>query len=242
MSRIDRNDFTIVVAGAGGTGGNVVTNLCRLIEPIKFKTIRIIVADGDLIEKKNRKRQPYSFSEEGQNKAEVLVRKCANAFDVNITAYSHYIEDIDTLKRLLEQSLSTTKILVGCVDNIPTRQMFHEYFEKTDNLFYIDSGNDEWDGQIVTGIKANRKIMSEPIGLIYPEILEDTTGIFKSKESCMEVREERPQQFITNLQAAVIVLSYLSDIIITQDLTSHQSTFNIKNKAMRTYKAPWAQK
>lgn len=238
---LSNNEFIILVIGAGGTGGNVVTNLCRLVEPLKDIKVKIIVADGDLIEKKNRKRQPYAHHEEGLNKANVLVQKCSNAFDVDISAYPYYIEDISTLEELIHRKFNTP-IIIGCVDNNKTRQLLHEYFEKADNLFYIDSGNEEWDGQVVCGIKIDGKTFAEPVGSIYPDILSDNSSIFKSEESCEEIRVEKPQQFVTNLQAAVIVLSFISDIVITQDLCSHHTTFNIKNKNMRTDKTFWARK
>lgn len=235
---LSNNQFVILVIGAGGTGGNVVTNLCRLVEPLKDIKVKIIVADGDLIEKKNRKRQPYALHEEGENKAAILVNKCSSAFDVDISAYPHYIEDTKTIKELTHKSY-TTPIIIGCVDNNKTRQLLHDYFESSDSLFYIDSGNEEWDGQVICGIRIDGKTIAEPIAGVYSDILQDDSSIFKSEESCELVRVERPQQFITNLQAAVIVLSFISDIIITQDLTSHQTTFNIKNKNMRTYNTLW---
>lgn len=234
----------ILVVGAGGTGGNIVTNLCRLLEPIKDKTISIIVADGDIIEKKNRERQPYSFEEEGLNKADTLVYKCSQVFDVKISSYPHYIEDVNALQMLLPGTLSYHNsayipILVGAVDNNKTRAVFHNFFNQSRNLFYIDSGNETWDGQVICGVRADFKTIASPAAEIYPDILK-SKEVFKSQKGCADIVVEKPQQFITNLQAAIITLSYISDIVITGDLKTHQSTFDIKTKAMRSYDAPWA--
>lgn len=234
----------ILVVGAGGTGGNIVTNLCRLLEPIKDKEISIVVADGDIIEKKNRERQPYSFEEEGLNKADTLVYKCSQVIDVKVSSYPHYIEDISTLQMLLPDAVgyrlsSYIPILVGAVDNNKARAVFHSFFNQSRNLFYIDSGNEMWDGQVICGVRANSKTIASPVAEIYPDILE-STEVFESQKGCTDIVVEKPQQFITNLQAAVIALSYISDIVITGDLKTHQSTFDIKTKIMRSYDTPWA--
>lgn len=231
---ISLSSYTILIVGAGGTGGNLLPFLCRLIKPIE-KDFKIIIADGDRVEFKNLDRQPYHTSEEGQNKALELAKKCKLAFGVNVVAYPHYIEDISVLDDLLGRK-STIPILVGCVDNNKTRTLFHQYFIKVHNLIYIDSGNTEWSGQIVCGLKAKGRIINAPVGELYPDILE-SKDVFKSEESCQVRMLSEPQQYVTNLQAAVIVLSYLSDFILDpENITdSNETTFDIKIKAMRSH-------
>ena len=42
-------------------------------------------------------------------------------------------------------------LLLGCVDNNKSRRLCHEAFCQSQDLVYIDSGNEEFSGQVVCG-------------------------------------------------------------------------------------------
>ncbi len=71
----------IVMLGAGGTGGYAAPHIYRLIHTLN-RPARFLVADGDIVEKKNLVRQNFIHADLGRNKAAVMAvgglrRKCA---------------------------------------------------------------------------------------------------------------------------------------------------------------------
>ena len=55
-------------------------------------------------------------------------------------------------------------ILIGAVDNNRSRQLCHQVFQKSEELVYIDSGNGEYTGQVVCGIRLGGKTSYKPVG------------------------------------------------------------------------------
>ena len=55
-------------------------------------------------------------------------------------------------------------ILIGAVTITAPGQMCHEVFMRSKELIYIDSGNGEYTGQVVCGIRRSGKTIYKPIG------------------------------------------------------------------------------
>ena len=66
-----------------------------------------------------------------------------------------------------------TVILLGAVDNNKSRQLCHKAFCQSKELIYIDSGNGEFSGQVVCGVRKNGRTVFKPIGSVMPEMLRD---------------------------------------------------------------------
>ena len=64
-------------------------------------------------------------------------------------------------------SQGPTVILIGAVDNNRSRQLCHEVFKETRNIIYIDSGNGEYTGQVVCGVRKNGRTITKPVAGIY---------------------------------------------------------------------------
>lgn len=217
----------ILVLGVGGTGGHVVPNLYRLAYSLGDRRfINIILADGDTVEKKNLLRQNFIEADLDQKKAAVLAQRYSSAFGVPVNYIPDFIESEEKLIELLKPiSENEIPILLGCLDNNRSRQMCHRVFQTLDNLVYIDSGNGEFTGQIVCGVKKNGKIKLKPICHYYPEMLTDSDK-FKSEESCSDAIVTSPQNIMANVMAATIILSYLNGILALGRLDTHRVTFS----------------
>jgi hypothetical protein len=94
-----------------------------------------------------------------------------------------------------------------------------------DNLVYIDSGNGEFTGQVVCGVRKNGKTKIKPVCDFYPEMLSDFDK-FKSEESCSDSIIANPQNIMANVMAATIILSYLNGILALGSIETHQVTFS----------------
>ena len=71
----------IVIIGAGGTGGNIIPHLYR----IAFSSDRhckIVICDGDIVERKNLIRQNFAACDIGENKAQVMAERYSEVFGI----------------------------------------------------------------------------------------------------------------------------------------------------------------
>ena len=227
----------IVMLGAGGTGGHVAPHLYRLLHTLN-RPVKVIIADGDIVEEKNLVRQNFISADLGRNKAQVLAERYASAFGMEVHYISDFIESEDRLAELIKpdrynpgpfsyQREDSHVILIGAVDNNRSRQLCHQVFKKADNLIYIDSGNGEFTGQVVCGIRRNTRTYYKPIGDIYPDILRDNDK-FPTELSCAEAAVSAPQSIVANIMAATAVVSYIYNILVLGNISVRSVTFSTK--------------
>ena len=228
----------IIMLGAGGSGGHIAPHLYRLLHMLE-RRVRIIIADGDIVEAKNLVRQNFISADIGRNKAQVLAERYASAFGMEISYIPEFIENEERLAELVRHDfgfdynyfpyhpLDGITILIGAVDNNKSRQLCHNVFKKSENLIYIDSGNGEYNGQVVCGIRRSGRTYYKPIGDIYPDILENTDK-FPTELSCAEAAVSAPQSIVANIMAATAVVSYLYNIIVLGDIAVRSVTFSTK--------------
>ena len=218
----------IVMLGAGGTGGYAAPHIYRLIHTLN-RPVHFLVADGDIVEEKNLVRQNFIHADLGRNKAAVMAERYASAFGMEIAYLPEFIENEDALAALTAPDYSRKElaILIGAVDNNRSRQMCHEAFMRAKELVYIDSGNGQYTGQVVCGIRRNGRTYYKPVGTLYPDILEDTDK-FPTELSCAEAAVSAPQSVVANVMAATAILSYLYDILVLGDITVRNVTFSTK--------------
>jgi len=232
----------IIMLGAGGTGGHIAPHLYRLLHTLD-RPVKVIIADGDIVEPKNLVRQNFIAADLGQNKAQVLAQRYASAFGMEAQYIPEFIEDKGRLVELVKpdtysarpysyQRLEGLSILIGAVDNNRSRKLCHEVFRKSDNLIYIDSGNGEYTGQVVCGIRRKGRTYYKPVGDIFPDVLEDTDK-FPTELSCAEAAVSAPQSIVANIMAATAVVSYIYNILILGSIDVRSVTFSTKTVNMK---------
>ncbi len=226
----------IVMLGAGGTGGHIAPHLYRLLHALE-RPVEVIIADGDIVEEKNLVRQNFISCDLGRNKAQVLAERYASAFGMEIQYIPDFVETEEKLTALLKPRFSyatpeTLIILIGAVDNNKSRQLCHNVFNKSDNLIYIDSGNGEFTGQVVCGIRRKGKTYYKPVGEVYPDILEDTDK-FPTELSCAEASVSAPQSIAANIMAATAVVSYIYNILVLGNIEVKKVTFSTKSMNLK---------
>jgi len=224
----------VVMLGAGGTGGHIAPHLYRLLHTLD-RPVKVIIADGDIVEDKNLVRQNFIPADLGQNKARVLAERYASAFGMQTLYVPEYIENIETLTELVEPDiyrpynrlLRGHSILIGAVDNNKSRRLCHQVFQEADNLIYIDSGNGEFTGQVVCGIRRKGQTYYKPVGELYPDVLEETDK-FPTELSCAEAAVSAPQSIVTNIMAATAVVSYVYNILVLGSIDVRSVTFSTR--------------
>ena len=227
----------IIMLGAGGTGGHIAPHLYRLLHTLDRYT-KVIVCDGDIVEEKNLVRQNFIAADLGRNKAQVLAERYASAFGLEVSYIPEFIESEERLAQLVKpdtfptgpylyQTQEGLSILIGCVDNNRSRQLCHSVFKSADNLIYIDSGNGEYTGQVVCGIKRGGRAYYKPVGDVYPDVLLETDK-FPTELSCAEAAVSAPQSIVANIMAGTAVVSYLYNILVLGSIETRSVTFSTK--------------
>jgi len=238
---------TILVVGCGGTGAYVVGHLARLVAVLNqapsapYQGFHIVLADGDKVERKNLERQHFIQNDLDLNKAEVLATRYSGAFGIEIRAITSYIEDIYIIESVAPQ------LVIGCVDNNASRRVIHEWMlynrEYCPDRFWIDSGNEENSGQVVCGFGPNYSQGSQSddedsgykfslpmVTEVYPNLMkagEDEK--FASQMSCAELAQAAPQNMMTNITAATIILNFAQKILRGKALRTHGAIFSVDN-------------
>lgn len=230
----------IVMLGAGGTGGHIAPHLYRLLFALE-RPVRFIICDGDVVERKNLVRQNFAPVDLGENKAKVLAERYSTVFGLETEYIPAFIESEDELRRLLtplvwqtyRQGITQEQIiLIGAVDNNKSRQLCHRIFHQARELIYIDSGNGEYTGQVVCGVRRSGKTYFPSIGTVYPDVLEDTDK-FPTELSCAEASVSAPQSMAANITAANIVVDMVYNILALGDSTVRQATFSTRTVNIR---------
>lgn len=144
-------------------------------------------------------------------------------------------------------------ILVGCVDNHATRQILDRIFHRFLHLVYIDAGNDGvylpmdprdpaeaaiaqssgYGGHVVTGVKLKGQVVLPPVGTVFPDILTDTASALPG-QACGQQAASQPQRMLTNVWAAMTVLSALNSILADQQVGWHVANFNAQHATIRS--------
>lgn len=124
----------IVMLGCGGTGGHIAPHLYRLLHAL-FRPSKVILCDGDIVEKKNLVRQNFIASDLGKNKAEVLATRYSGAFGMETCFSDRFAESEQQLKNLLTPNQrNALVILIGAVDNNRSRQLCNSVFYQMHEL------------------------------------------------------------------------------------------------------------
>lgn len=213
----------IVMLGAGGTGGHIAPHIYRLLYALD-RPSRFIICDGDKVEFKNLVRQNFSPADLGENKAKILAERYAAVFGMEVEYLPAFVEDLDTLTTLIHAdgwageysrypTVREQVILIGAVDNDKSRQLCHKAFLKAENLIYIDSGNGEFSGQVVCGVRRNGRTVRKPVGGVFPELLK-AQDRFPSELSCAEASLADPQSMAANITAATIVVDMVYNMVV----------------------------
>ena len=230
----------IVMLGAGGTGGHIAPHLYRLLFALE-RPVRFIICDGDVVEQKNLVRQNFAPADRGENKAKVLAERYSTVFGLETEYIPAFIESEDELRRLLTPAIQRINcrkmireqvILIGAVDNNKSRQLCHRVFHRMNDLIYIDSGNGEYTGQVVCGVRRSGKTYFPSIGTVYPDVLEDTDK-FPTELSCAEASVSDPQSIAANITAATVVVDIIYNILALGDSTVQQATFSTRTVNIR---------
>jgi hypothetical protein len=202
-------DHTLVI-GAGGSGGQLIPSLARLLAYHPKARASLTVADGDAFEEHNQTRQLCGPSQLGRNKAEAMAELCAAQGLDFVQACPKFLD-----KNGIRQQLHKLDrvLVISTVDNDATRKAVIDVLsERSGDWFHCTTGNaDDSDGQqrISSSTHWHGVIDGEAVGLspalLFPNIAEPSDVIPK-QGSCALAAPSSPQLISANALAATMAL------------------------------------
>lgn len=230
----NNNLYTIIVVGCGGTGSHFVPFLMQLYNNVN-KIKKVILIDGDYYEDKNLVNQKCLEQDASKNKAQVTIERFNFIYP---TLDLKYIDNYITNEEQISKLIDGPTILVGCVDNNATRKIFTSFFRKYnthDDLIYLDSGNGTItrNGQVVIGYKKGSTTTLPCVGDVFNDIQLDTDDI-SEVGTCMRISQDHPQNLATNILAATVLFTVITNIITFNKIEGNIVYFNADNHTMVT--------
>lgn len=239
----DPRHVNLYVAGCGGTGSYLVQRLARLAGHARELGIQVqlTLIDPDRVEPKNLWRQLFVEPEIGQCKAEALAVRYGRGFGLPIRFYNEKMQPdhIDTQNRYRDGWLH---VLVGCVDNVKARAAIASIVKGwSGRLWWLDCGNDHHNGQLILGNKddiATPEI--SPLGyctalplpsVVMPDLVVEyirERGRESEGHSCADDALANVQGLMINELVAAYAAHYLYRLIITRDLDTWITYFNLQ--------------
>lgn len=227
----------VIVIGCGGTGSYFIRDIARSLSTLGRKC-ELILIDGDTVEEKNLRRQNFVGADIGRNKAEVMAERYA-ALGIQIQYQDKYLQSADELSKLIGD-ITGTKLIVSCVDNLKTRQLIRQaYLHSGESVYWIDSGNEEFNGQVVlchnapgwnySSIKTGYYPMPDFFDL-YPNMLElAKADKLPTELNCAEMAAASPQFGFVNATAAMLALNFAHSLLVARPIKNHVVDFSIDN-------------
>ena len=229
----------IVQIGCGGTGSYLFPQIKRFLYNIQRRLnqdndeyyLEYCIVDDDFVEQRNILRQNFNESNIGRLKTKSLILNYPLMFQ-NIICINTRIKSKKTFWDIMDSHLSILEpenflqIIIGCVDNNKTRRIiFREISQSEKNILYIDSGNNLFNGQIITsiseGLKGNQLFSHfENIKFLKTFKLKDDN---ETDESCAFFGDQSQS---TNLMAGTLSFCCIQKLFIEKLLPPPIIRFN----------------
>ena len=154
------HSVTVLVAGAGGTGSQVITNLARMsvaLQALGHPGLHLTAFDPDTVTEANIGRQLFSETELGLNKATALVTRINRFFGY---AWEARECRYPIITKEGDKSVPLANIIITCTDNTRSRldlwRFLKKYREYKNNdekapIYWMDFGNAQTTGQVLVG-------------------------------------------------------------------------------------------
>jgi PRTRC genetic system ThiF family protein len=229
---LDRRPVRILVVGAGGSGSAIVMGLPYLHQAMRawghHYGLEVTLMDSDTVSETNCIRQPFSWSDVGQNKATVLINRINLFWGAKWNAQPTCFDET-TLRSNNERN---PDFLIGCVDTRAARGLIDRSVCKKSSYvaYWLDLGNNASSGQFVLGQPLNGRNRQKAKRLrtvteLYPEIADATAGE-DPLPSCSAVEALERQEPFINQTLAASALAMLARLFRYGRLIHHGGFFN----------------
>ena len=224
---LGRRPVRVLVVGAGGTGSAIAMGLPYLHQAMlawgHAYGLEVTLMDADTVSDTNCVRQPFSWSDIGQNKATVLINRINLFWGTQWNALPANFDQTE-FRGNYDRS---PDLLIGCVDTRAARRAIADALTKTSSrvAYWLDLGNNASSGQYVLGqpLNARNRRKADRLRLVselYAEII-DTAAGEDPLPSCSAVEALERQEPFINLTLAASALAMLARLFRYGRLRHH---------------------
>ncbi len=234
---VSRRPLKVLVVGAGGTGSAVVMGLPYLDQAMRVwgsAGLDVALMDADVVSETNCVRQPFSRSDIGQSKANILINRL-NLFWGTRWSSTPQLFHARSFERSQDR---TPDLLIGCVDSRAARKAIEQALTRSSSstCYWLDLGNNAASGQYVLGQPLNGRNRRKAdrlrtVSELYPEIADTEVGE-DSLPSCSAAEALDRQEPFINQTLASSALAMLAQLFRYGSLTHHGAFFNAKTGQM----------
>ncbi len=233
-----RRSLRILVIGAGGTGSAIVLGLPYLDQAMRAwgqrYGLEVALMDGDVVSETNCVRQPFSVSDIGHSKANVLINRINLFWGMNWVAIPNHFH-----ARSFDRNQDRCPdLVIGCVDTRAARKAIVDSFSGALNhvYYWLDLGNNVASGQYVLGQPLNgrnrrKEERLRTVSELYPEVIDVESGE-DPLPSCSAVEALDRQEPFINQTVASSALAMLAQLFRYGRLSHHGAFFNAKTGQM----------
>jgi PRTRC genetic system ThiF family protein len=233
-----RRPVRVLVVGAGGTGSAIAMGLPYLDQAMRVwghaYGLEVTMMDADIVSETNCVRQPFSWSDIGQNKATVLINRMNLFWGTNWKAEPACFDN----RTMQGNRDDDPDILVGCVDTRAARSAIHRAVsnDMSRTGYWLDVGNNEASGQYVLGQPRNARNRRKAerlrtVSELYPEIVDTGKGE-DPLPSCSAVEALERQEPFVNQTLASSALAMMGRLFRYGKLNHHGAFFNAQSGHM----------
>lgn len=235
---LSRRPVRVLVVGAGGSGSAVVMGLPYLHQAMRAwghaYGLEVTLMDGDAVSETNCVRQPFSWSDVGQNKATVLVNRINLFWGTKWNAQPVCFDETT----LRSNSDRNPDFLIGCVDTRAARGVIERSLVRRSSYvaYWLDLGNNAASGQYILGQPLNGRNRRKAerlrtVSELFPEIADAAAGE-DSLPSCSAVEALERQEPFINQTLAASALAMLARLFRYGRLGNHGGFFNASTGQM----------
>lgn len=233
----------IILAGGGGTGSFLALHLARLAYHARQQhgiEVDLTIVDPDTVEERNVGRQNFVPAEIGRHKAETLAVRYGRAFGLPVRFFNQAInyKHIDDAHQRHDGWLH---LLIGAVDSVAARRDLEAIAGGWNSrLWWLDCGNHHADGQVLLGNSFN--VLEPRLGPLgctalplpshqHPELVEPAEP---AGQDCALDALADVQSLMVNQQVAGLAASYVYRLLITNDLDTYATYFDLLAGSMHS--------
>lgn len=225
-----RDRISIVVVGCGGTGAALVSGLPYLHHALLAaghpSGVKVCVIDGDRITGTNCVRQPFTLSEVGLYKAQVLVNRLNVFWGLDWCAIPTHVR--------CGRDVPECDFLISCVDTRAARATLAKVtrLKSRKYVYWLDTGNSSASGQFVMGepLRPNRRDRSTRLPCLdelFPQMIQASLDKRDREPACSAAEALLKQEPYINQSIAQLVLAMLARLFRHGELSYHGGFVNL---------------
>ena len=200
------------IVGLGGIGSHLLLPLMQYVNFEQNAFDEVWFIDGDTYEEKNIRRQHVT-----QNMANKAIAQTEYYREIFVDTTIMFVDSYIT-KDNISKVITEGDVVLLCVDNNKTRNLFEKHIDTLKKITVISGGNELYDGNVMITHKVNDVLLSRKFSELHAELAVPTDKS-PHEMSCTELQTSAPQIGIVNATVADLMRRTLYAMVSGKGIT-----------------------